>query len=99
MQMTEVEIRRVYKSARNKKKQISILAELNGCSTGKILGIVHVGMPIQAETGAGAEPSTESEEKRNLMQRLDELDAMIKPLEDEYRRTAEMLKKIEGQEP
>lgn len=95
MQMTEGEIRQVYKSARNKKKQISILAELNGCSTGKILGIVHAEIPIQIEAGVGADPGTEPEEKRNLMQRLDELDAMIKPLEDEYRRTSAELLKME----
>lgn len=41
MQMTEGEIRQAYKSAKDKKRQISILAERNGCSTGEILGIVH----------------------------------------------------------
>lgn len=40
--MTDGEIRQVYRSARNRKKQISILAQLNCCSTGRILEIVHV---------------------------------------------------------
>ena len=81
---------------KNKKKQISILAQLNCCSTGRILDIVHVKIPVQIEAGAGADPGTEPEKKRNLMQRLDELDATIKPLEDEYRRTAEELIRITG---
>lgn len=39
--MTEREIRQAYKAAKDKKRQISILAERNGCSTGGILKIVH----------------------------------------------------------
>lgn len=40
MQMTEGEIRRSYKSAKSKKKQRYILADLNGCSVEKIDEIV-----------------------------------------------------------
>lgn len=53
-------------------------------------------IPVQIEAGAGADPGTEPEKKRNLMQRLEELAALIKPLEDEYRRTAEELIRITG---
>ncbi len=35
--------------------------------------------------------------QKALIDRLDELDAMIKPLEDEYRRTAKALMKIKKQ--
>lgn len=40
MQMSEDEIRRNYKQAKNKKEQIGILADLNACSREKIADIV-----------------------------------------------------------
>lgn len=98
MQMTEGEIRRVYKSAKNKRNQISILAQLNCCSTGRILEIIHSKADIQEEEADKhtIECSNASPEQKALIDRLDELDAMIKPLEDEYRRIAERLKKMGG---
>lgn len=97
MQYTDQEIRRLYKSAKNKKKQIAILAELNRCSTGRILEIVH-GQKDSADAGtglgfAGWEPAPE---QKALMDRLDGLDAQIKALENEYRRTAAELARIGG---
>ena len=40
MIMTEFEIKRAYREAKNRKKQIRILADLNGCSAGRIKNIV-----------------------------------------------------------
>lgn len=96
MLMDAGEIRRQYKCARNKKKCISILAELNGCSTGRIIEIVH--KDREKEPGQDPAAWNPSPEQKVLMDRLDELDAMIRPLEDEYRRTAEALMKIKPQQ-
>lgn len=92
MLMDVEEIRRQYRYAKDKKKCISILAELNACGTDRIIEIVHAG----SEKGSGQAPAAWSptSEQKALMDRLDELDAMIKPLEDEYRRTAEKLLRI-----
>ena len=87
------EIRRQYKYAKDRKKCVDILADLNYCSTGEILNIVHTKMDDHEERPkpAGWHPTLE---QKALMDRLDELDAMIKPLEDEYRRTAAELMRI-----
>ena len=93
--MTEGEIRRIYKSARNKKKQIPILAQLNCCSTGDILKIVHSGEARREKREML--DSTEwnpTPEQKALIEKLDEIDAKIKTLEDEYRRTAAELMNI-----
>jgi len=84
------EIRRQYKYAKDRKKCIAILADLNDCSTGEILEIVHTKMDDHEERPkpAGWHPTLE---QKALMDRLD---AMIKPLEDEYRRTAAELMRI-----
>lgn len=97
MLMSAREIRIQYKYANDKNKCISILAELNACSTEKILEIVHTPRDRQEERPEPAEWHPTLEQKA-LMDRLDELDAMIKPLEDEYRRTAEALMNIKTQQ-
>lgn len=51
-----------------------------------------------AETGCSSVEWKPAPEQKALMDRLDELDAMIKPLEDEYRRTAAELTKIGGKD-
>lgn len=96
MLMDIKEIRRQYRYARDKKKCISILAELNDCPIGSIIKIVHA----DREKEPWQDPAEwiPSPEQKVLMDRLDELDAMIKPLEDEYRRTAEALMKINTQQ-
>lgn len=88
------EIRREYKYAKNKKKCISILAELNNCSIDRIIEIVHA--VRETEPGQAAKEWVPLPEQKALMDRLDELDALIKPLEDEYRQTAADLMKIAG---
>ena len=86
-------IQRQYKYAKNKRKCVAILADLNDCSTEKILGIVNNQRENQDERTKPAEWRPTSEQKA-LMDRLDELNSMIKPLEDEYKRTAAELMKI-----
>ncbi len=94
MLMDTGEIRRQYKYAKDKKKCISILAELNACGTDRIIEIIHAGSEKESASGKAPVEWSPSPEQKVLMDRLDELDAMIKPLEDEYRRTAEKLLRI-----
>lgn len=91
MQMSVAEIKRVYGQAKNKKKQISILADLNRCSTKEILDIVHTkeANPIPEE-----EPREEwvsTPEQKALIDRLEELDGEIRKLEIEYEKVAKIL--------
>lgn len=95
MEMGIGEIRRQYKYAKDRKKCISILADLNCCSTGRILEIVHTQSECQKEQSQPAQWLPTSEQKA-LIDRLDELDALIKSLENEYRRTVAELIKIAG---
>ncbi len=96
--MTDGEIRQVYRSARNRKKQISILAQLNCCSTGRILEIVHVKSDSREEEPGKCtvEYGRVSSEEKALMVRMYELDSKIKILENEYRRTVTELARIGG---
>lgn len=97
MQYTDDEIRRLYKSAKNRKKQVSILADLNRCSTGRILEIIRAQKEAEeAEAGHGSAEWEPAPGQKALMDRLDELDSQIKVLEDEYRRTAAELARIGG---
>ena len=91
MMMDVGEIQRQYKYAKDRKKCVSILAELNCCSKEDIWRIVNpVADEKKQNTHAGWVPTVE---QQSYMDRLDELDAMIKPLEDEYKRTADALKR------
>lgn len=56
MQMTEGEIRRSYKEAREKKKQIRILAELNACSVAEIQAILDGRKPERPSAKRGPKP-------------------------------------------
>lgn len=99
MQYTDGEIRRLYKSAKNRKKQVSILADLNRCSTGRILEIVRVQKDAEgAEAGHGSAEWEPAPGQKALMDRLDELDSQIKVLEDEYRNTVAQLMEIGGED-
>lgn len=92
MQMSIAEIRRVYSQARDKKKQIPILADLNCCSTKEILDIVH-----NKEYEKTADESAKEEsfklipEQKALIDRLEEVDGQIKELEKEYQFIAKRL--------
>lgn len=96
MQIGIDEIRRQYKYAKDKKKCVSILADLNCCSKSEILGILHPDGDRKQKAVRTRPDTTDwqpSAEAQALIARLDELDAMIKPLEDEYKRTADALKR------
>lgn len=93
MEMSPEEIRRNYNSAKNKRQQIGILADLNCCKRSEIEEIVMVKQdPVievekQAEkTGDRQEPGI-SEVVDILYVRLDDLEEQIKILEVEYRNT------------
>lgn len=96
MQMDIGEIRRQYKYAKNKKKCVSILAELNCCSKKEIFDILNL-KEDKRQKAVRTKPDTvwkPPAEAQSLIARLDELDAMIKPLEDEYKRTASEILRI-----
>lgn len=90
------EIKRQYKCAKDKKKCISILAELNCCSTDRIKDIL--GLCEKASTKAVEDEriALNAKEIKALYASPDELDAQIKPLEDEYKRTVRMLLSAES---
>ncbi|MDD6332325.1 MAG: hypothetical protein PUA59_07835 [Clostridium sp.] len=86
------EIKRSYDQAKNKERQIGILAELNDCDRSEIEKIISVeSMREQHEpVKAVVEKQSEKEMGLNdvmntLFSRLDELEKKIKPLEEEYR--------------
>ena len=92
MEMSVGEIKRSYDQAKNKRRQIDILAELNDCDRSEIEKIISVeSMREQHETvKAVVEKPSEKEMGLNdvintLFSRLDELEKKIKPLEEEYR--------------
>lgn len=97
MEMTENEIRRMYRQASDKGGQIQILADLNCARRIEIIRIlldggekVRVHLP-----GRGKKRKRELTEKEYLaaaVKRLDELGAKIAEMEDEYREIAETIK-------
>mgnify|MGYP001089648402 CR=1 FL=1 len=98
MRMTDGEIRSMYKSAKYKKKQIEILAQLNCCDTGKILQIIHNNRDVKEKLEKHDSTDCIASRKADaLMDRLDELNSMIKPLEDEYRGVIKALMQITDQ--
>ncbi len=72
MEMTNNEIVRSYNSARNKKKQLKILAELNSCDVEKIESIV------------GIEVKEKPSRADWLASQLDSIDRDIHSLEEKY---------------
>lgn len=92
MQMSVAEIKRVYDQSKNKKKQVSILADLNGCSLKEILNIVHTKEvnPILEEV-LKEEKWIPAPEQKALIDRLEELDMEIRKLEIEYEKVARKL--------
>lgn len=87
MQMTDGEIRRNYKEAKNKQRQIKILAELNGCSQDEIRKVLFPKENNSSTSSVEVSEEVNSGDIMNLLfARLDELEDQIKPLEEEYRR-------------
>lgn len=89
MIMDKGEIVREYKSAKDQKQMISILADLNCCSKEIIKDII--GIKGKKKVKSEQKIKLNEAETKSLYDRLDELDEAIKPLEDEYRRTVRML--------
>lgn len=89
MQMTDEEIRRNYASAKNKKTQLGILADLNCCEKDEIKRIVeHVPKhEVKQDTVSHLQETQGSVRiiQEILFKKLDELDKQIKTLEVEYR--------------
>lgn len=97
MEMTNGEIIRMYRHARDKGAQIKILAELNRTSGIKIIEIlskegeeVRIPLPSRGKKRTGELP--EKEYCAALMKRMEELDAKIAHLEMEYREVAAAVK-------
>ena len=83
MQMTVGEIKRSYDHAKDKNRQVRILADLNCCTEDQILTILDV------ETNRNREPEQKSSGADVAVQVLygilDELESEIRNLEEEYR--------------
>lgn len=94
MQMTIWEIQNSYRTAKNKEKQIGILAELNDCSIKDIKKILDIDKkPVEESPKEIAGEDIISK----LFERLDVLDKEIKDKEEEYRKISiaiEVLGKI-----
>ncbi len=105
MQMSVTEIKKNYNEAKNKKRQIGILADLNCCSKEEIEKIVAVESAIKQKKEKTYVSPVEKElsvnDVRNqLYSRMDELDLQIKTLEKEYRKiviTLEVLAEMRGE--
>lgn len=96
MEMEVGEIRRQYKYAKDKKKCISILADLNCCSVNNIKSVLKLNETQDIGISENQKIALNDNEIKSLYDRLDELDAEIKPLEDEYRRTVQILMSVES---
>lgn len=88
MQMSVTEIKKNYNEAKNKKRQIGILADLNCCSKEEIEKIVAVENFIEQKKDSAPLVKKElsvNDVRNQLYARMDELDLQIKTLEKEYR--------------
>lgn len=91
MEMGIGEIRRQYKYAKDRKKCISILAELNCCSKDDIKTIIGLNEKQNLKIEKNKKIKLNSKEINSLYDRLDELNKEIKKLEDEYKQTMKKL--------
>ena len=90
MEMSVGEIKRNYDQAKNKERQIGILADLNCCDRSEIEKIISVEsrreQPVRAVVENPAEKEMGLDEVMNtLFARMEELEEKIKHLEEEYR--------------
>ena len=91
MQMSVAEIKRAYSQAKHKKKQVSILVDLNGCSLKDILDIVHAKDADHIPEGEPKEKRIYTPGQKVLIDKLEELDVEIRELEIEYGKVARKL--------
>lgn len=82
MQMTDNEIKRQYKEAKNKKQQIGILADLNCCSKEEIESI----LGITKEDNKPSCDMSRGQIMDLLFGKLDSLEQEIQRLEAEYKK-------------
>ena len=88
MQMSVEEIKRNYNEAKNKNRQIGILADLNCCSKEEIEKIVAVENSIEQKKASAPLVKKElsvNDAVNKLYVRMEELDSKIKTLDKEYR--------------
>lgn len=102
MEMTEMEICRMYRQAKDRNEQIKILADLNCISEEKILEILlKNGESVRLRLPTGGrkrkKEMTDEEYHKALFRRLDSLDAKIARMEREYRNIVAVLKDAECQ--
>lgn len=104
MQMTVAEIKRNYNEAKDKQRQIGILADLNCCSREEIEMIL--GEEVKRKTTVPKEVVQEEVKDPNLREvravlysKLESIENQIKSLEEEYRKITiaiEVLEKVEN---
>lgn len=93
MQMTIWEIQNSYRTAKNKEKQIGILAELNDCSIKDIKKILDIDKkPVEEKPKEIAGEDIISK----LFERLEVLDKEIKDKEEEYRKISIAIEVLEN---
>lgn len=95
MEMGTGEIRREYKYTKDRRKCISILTDLNCCSKDDIKEILGLNKINDKKIEEAHKITLNDAEIESLYDRLDKLDAEIKPLEDEYKRTVRMILLVE----
>lgn len=86
MQMTVGEIKRSYDQARNKTRQIGILADLNNCDREKIEKILGVESKRRQKNEEPIKEYSLSETMDMLYLHLEDIEEQIKSLEEEYRK-------------
>lgn len=87
MEMSNDEIIRNYRAAKNKKMQIGILADLNCCDRKTIKNIVEPPNNLFTETCTVDEKAVDWDKViKYLYEELDCLEGQIKPLENRYRK-------------
>lgn len=91
MIMSREEILRDYKSAKNRRRQVQILADLNCCSRAEIERILDLEKPTDSSPAAGAETEERDPFEAWLHGRLDSLDAEIRALEERHRKYADAI--------
>ena len=82
MQMTDNEIKRQYKEAKNKKQQIGILADLNCCSKEEIESILGIAQEDNKPPG----DMSRGQIMDLLFGKLDSIEQEIQRLEAEYKK-------------
>lgn len=90
MEMTESEICRNYRLAKNKGEQLQMLAELNATSRAEIIDVLTRGgetvrIAIPTKGKPRTREMTDKEYRKALFKYMDTLDVKIAKLESEYR--------------